>query len=414
MSDEFARARSALTQGTLGVLFLVLLIGSALWVLRPFIGPAIWAAMVVVATWPFMRRLQAWLWGRRALATTTMTLGLLLLFVVPLSVAIGTIVGNADLIIGWARAVAAFRMTEPPSWLATLPIVGGALVDLWGQLKAAGLDGVFERVAPYAGNFTRWFVTEVGSVGFLLVQFLLTVLLAAVMYQQGEAWADTALRIGERLGGRRGERIVELAGAAIRGVALGVGVTALVQASLAGVVLAIAGVPFASLLTAVMLMLCLAQVGPLPVLLGAAGWLFWQGETGPGVFLLAASVVVGTIDNFIRPVMIRMGADLPLLLILVGVIGGLFAFGLVGIFVGPVVLAVAWTLLKAWIGDADELSLPEPGGTVSSGAPAVPDQLQPGQQHAELEQAVEQVRRDAAHDPHAEPDADRRERQQHR
>jgi predicted PurR-regulated permease PerM len=416
VSDDLSRARSALAQGTLGVLFLALLIGSALWVLRPFIGPAIWAVMVVVASWPFMRRVQGWLWGRRALATTVMTLGLLLLFVVPLSVAIGTIVGNADLIVDWARAVAAYRMTEPPPWVATLPIVGGALAELWGQLKAAGLDGVFERVAPYAGNFTRWFVTEVGSVGFLLVQFLLTVALAAVMYQQGEAWADSVLRVGERLGGRRGEHIVELAGAAIRGVALGVGVTAVVQASLAGIVLAIAGVPFAGLLTAVMLMLCLAQIGPLPVLVGATVWLFWQGQTGWGVFMIAASAVVGTIDNVIRPVLIRMGADLPMLLILVGVIGGLFAFGLVGIFVGPVVLAVAWTLLKAWIGDEDELALPDAAGTAPpigpSTAPAVPQQRQPGQPQAELVRADERLRRDAAHDAHAGPDADRGQRQQ--
>jgi predicted PurR-regulated permease PerM len=348
--------RRALAETTLGVMALAALIGAALWVLRPFIGPAIWAAMVVVATWGPMRRLQAWLGGRRGLATAVMTLVLLMLFVVPLVVAIVTIVGNAERIVEWARVVAAFRMAEPPPWLATLPMVGPWLVDLWRQLVAAGIDGLFERLAPYAGNLTRWFVSEVGSVGFLLVQFLLTVALAAVMYLQGEAWADTALRIGERLGGDSGRHVVELAAGAIRGVALGVGVTALVQALLGGLALAIAGVPFAGLLAAVMLMLCLAQIGPLPVLLAAVGWLFWQGDTGWAIALLVASGIVGTIDNFIRPVLIRYGADLPLLLILAGVIGGLFAFGLVGIFVGPVVLAVGWTLMAAWIGDDDPLA----------------------------------------------------------
>jgi predicted PurR-regulated permease PerM len=403
-------SRSALAQATLGVLFLALLIGGSLWVLRPFIGPAIWAAMVVVATWPTMRRLQGWLWGRRALASTVMTLLLLLVFVVPLVVAIGTIVGNADRIVGWAKALASFRMAEPPPWLATLPMVGGMLVDLWQQLVAAGFDGVLQRLAPYAGNFTRWFVSEVGSFGFLVVQFLLTVVLAAVMYLQGEAWADTALRVGERLGGVRGRHVVELAGNAIRGVALGVGVTAVVQSVLGGIVLALAGVPFAGLLTAVMLMLCLAQLGPLPVLLAAAGWLFWQEATGWGIFVLVASVVVGTIDNFIRPVLIRLGADLPLLLILAGVIGGLFAFGLVGIFVGPVVLAVAWTLLAAWIGDEDVLAQPNSG---PAGAPGVPDQLQAGEQHAGLEQAVEEPRRDAPHDADAQPHAQRGQGHEH-
>lgn len=358
MNDAPPDTRRALAETTLGVMALAALIVAALWVLRPFVGPAIWATMVVVATWGPMRRLQSTLGGRRGLATAVMTLVLLLLFVVPLVVAIGTIVGNAERIVEWAKLVAAFRMAEPPPWLATLPILGPWLVDLWQQLVAAGIDGVFERLAPYAGNLTRWFVSEVGSVGFLIVQFLLTVALAAVMYHDGEAWAHTALRVGERLGGARGRHVVELAGGAIRGVALGVGVTALVQALLGGVALAIAGVPFAGLLTAVMLMLCLAQIGPLPVLLAAVGWLFWQGETGWAIALLVASGVVGTIDNVIRPVLIRYGADLPLLLILAGVIGGLFAFGLVGIFVGPVVLAVGWTLLAAWLDDADPLAPP--------------------------------------------------------
>ena len=350
MSDpQPASGRLALAQTTMGVLALTALIVASIWVLRPFIGPAIWAAMVVVATWGPMLRLQRWAGGRRGIATTVMTLVLLLLFVVPLVMAIVTIVGNADRIVDAAKAVAAFRMAEPPPWLATVPMVGAWLVDLWGQAEAAGVDGLFERLAPYAGNLTRWFVSEVGSLGFLIVQFLLTVGLAAVMYQQGEAWAHTALRVGERLGGSRGRHLVELAGGAIRGVALGVGVTALVQSVLGGLALAVAGVPFAGLLTAVMLMLSLAQIGPLPVLLAAVGWLFWQGDTTWAVVLLVASAVVGTIDNFIRPVLIRYGADLPLLLILAGVIGGLFAFGLVGIFVGPVVLAVGWTLMAAWI-----------------------------------------------------------------
>jgi predicted PurR-regulated permease PerM len=128
-------------------------------------------------------------------------------------------------------------------------------------------------------------------------------------------------------------------------------VTAVVQSGLGGIGLAIAGVPFAGLLTAVMLLLCIAQVGPSPVLVPAVIWLYWNGEAAWGTFLLVWSVVVVTMDNVLRPILIQRGANLPLLLIFAGVIGGLLAFGLVGIFVGPVVLAVAYTLLKAWIND---------------------------------------------------------------
>jgi predicted PurR-regulated permease PerM len=143
--------------------------------------------------------------------------------------------------------------------------------------------------------------------------------------------------------------VVSLAGQAIRGVALGVVVTALAQSVLGGITLAVAGVPLSPILTAVMFMLTIAQIGPLPVLAPAVIWLYWRGSTGWGTFLLVSTALVGTMDNFIRPVLIKKGADLPLLLIFVGVIGGLTTFGLIGIFVGPVVLAVAYTLLKAWV-----------------------------------------------------------------
>jgi predicted PurR-regulated permease PerM len=156
-------------------------------------------------------------------------------------------------------------------------------------------------------------------------------------------------QFGNRLAPVRGDHAVVLAGQAIRGVAMGVVITALAQSLLGGIGLAIAGVPFATVLTAVMFMLCIAQLGPVLVLLPAVGWLYWSDMTGWATFLLVWTMVVGTIDNVLRPFLIKQGADLPLLLIFAGVIGGLLSFGLVGIFVGPVVLAVAFTLVDAWV-----------------------------------------------------------------
>lgn len=343
-----------LTRTTLAVLCLGALIGASLWVLRPFIGPTIWATMVVVATWPLMQRVQGWLWGRRALAVVVMTLLLLLVFVVPLTVAIGTIVGNADRLVEWAKVAAAYDIPDQaPPWVLQLPMVGGMLGGLWEQANAAGVRGLLGKLSPYAGNLTKWFVAEVGSLGFLLVQFLLTVVIAALMYGQGEQAASMVRRIARRLAGTRGQDAVALAGNAIRGVALGVGVTAVVQSLLGGLGLALAGVPFAGLLSALMFMLCIAQLGPAPVLVPAAIWLMWSGQTGWGIFVIVVAAVAMTLDNVLRPLLIRMGADLSLLLIFAGVIGGLLAFGLVGIFVGPVVLAVGHTLLQAWLDDAD-------------------------------------------------------------
>ncbi len=338
-----------LTRSTLGVLFIGVLIVATLWVLRPFLAPTIWAAMIVVSTWPMLRWFEAHLWHRRSLAVLVMSLLILMLLVVPLMLAIGTIVRHADGIIARAAMLSGFQLPPPPPWVAELPMVGENLAQLWAQAADAGSVGLLSRLLPYADDIAKWFVSQAGSVGLVFVQFLLTVVLAAVMYSGGESAALAVRRFGRRLAGVHGDNAVILAGQAIRGVALGVGVTAVVQAGLGGVGLGIAGVPFSGLLTAVMLLLCIAQLGPGLVMFPAVAWLYWGGETGWGTFLLIWSSVVVTMDNFLRPVLIKRGADLPLLLIFGGVIGGLLAFGLIGIFVGPVVLAVAYKLVGEWI-----------------------------------------------------------------
>jgi predicted PurR-regulated permease PerM len=242
----------------------------------------------------------------------------------------------------------------PPGWLSELPLVGVQLKRAWVDAVSLGVGGLLAMLTPYAGNVTRWLLLEVGSVGRLLLQLMVTAALAAVMYATGEHWAAALVRFARRLGGEQGVSVVELAAQAIRGVALGVGLTALIQAVRGGVGLGLAGVPLAGLLTVLMFMLCIAQIGALPVLVPATAWVFWSGDTGWGVFLLVWSLVVATLDNVVRPMLIRLGADLPLLLIFAGVIGGLLSFGLVGIFIGPVVLAVAFTLLDAWARQASQ------------------------------------------------------------
>ena len=210
------------------------------------------------------------------------------------------------------------------------------------------------KLTPYAGALSVWFVSALGSVGEMFVQFLLTVAIAAVMYASGERAAAMVIRFGRRLAGDRGEFAVRLAGQAIRSVALGVVVTAVAQSVLGGIGLAVAGVPFASLLTALMFILCLAQIGPGLVLIPAVIWMYYAGDALWATVLLVFTIIAGTMDNFLRPILIRKGADLPLLLILAGVIGGLIATGLLGIFIGPTVLAVGYTLLNAWMDETGE------------------------------------------------------------
>ena len=352
--------RRDLARNTLAILCIIGLIGLSLWALRPFLAATVWAAMLVVATWPLFRSLELRLGGRRGPAVAIMTVAMLLLLVLPLWLAIDTILEHSGQLAAAGKSLAEDGLPQPPAWVGGLPLIGERVAGAWEQLAAGGAAGVIGKVTPYAADAGKWVLAQVGGLGGMLIQFLLVVTISAILFASGEDGARMARRFGRRLAGERGENAIILAGQAIRGVALGVGVTAIVQTVLGGIGLAVAGVPFASLLSAVMLMLCIAQVGPMLVLLPAVGWMYWAGDTGWGTFLMVWSLVVGSLDNFLRPMLIKRGADLPLLLIFAGVIGGMLGFGLIGIFVGPVVLAVTYTLMLAWIEDALGKDEPEP------------------------------------------------------
>ncbi len=339
-----------LTRGTLAVLTIGTLIAASVWILRPFLLAIIWAATIVVATWPLMLRMQKWLWGKRSLAVATMTAILLMVFFGPLLLAVGTIVENADTMVAWAKSLQTSALPPPPEWVVEIPLIGPKITAAWQEIVAAGPESLAAKLTPYAGKLVNWFVDQAGTVGMMIVQFFLTVVISSILFFSGETAAGGSKRFARWLGGQRGEDLAVLSAKAIRGVALGVVVTALIQSVLGGIGLALAGVPAVTILTLVMFVLALAQLGVFLVLVPAVIWLFWKGQTVWGTVLLVWTIVVGTLDNFMRPILIKKGADLPLLLVFAGVIGGLIAFGIIGIFIGPVVLAVTYTLFGAWIG----------------------------------------------------------------
>jgi predicted PurR-regulated permease PerM len=318
-------------------------------VVQPFVVSGLWAVVLVVVSWPGMLWLQQRLGGRRWLAITLLTLALLLLVVIPVTLAITAAVVNAAELVEQLKGLADMRLPALPSWLTGLPFVGPKLLLLWQELAAAGLDGVLARLAPYAGTFTRRVLTEASGFGFVLVEFALTLGFATLLWARGEDAAAWVQDIARRLGGAQGLAAVALATQVVRGVALGVGGTAVVQSLLAGIGLALAGVPFTALLTALTFVLCVVQLGTPLVMVPAVAWLYWSGATVTASVLLVWSVIIGTTDNVIRPLMIQRGVDLPFWLVFVGVIGGLLAFGLIGLFIGPVVLAVAQMLLTHWL-----------------------------------------------------------------
>jgi predicted PurR-regulated permease PerM len=345
---ETTQARD-LTRTVLAVLFLALLLVTSLWILQPFLPPLSWAALLVVATWPVLVRVQSWYGGRRWLAVATMLCLLLLAFLLPLGLAVGVLVDNAPAIATWVKSLPEQNLPGPPAWVADLPWLGERATESWRELASSGPSGLRARITPYADELAAWLAAQIGGAGLLFVHFLLTLLFAGVLYARGEAWAETVRGFVCRLAGDRGDRAAVLAAQATRAVALGVVITALVQAAIGGLGLIVAGVPVPGLLTAVMFVASVAQVGAAPVLALSAVWLFANDHPGWGVAMVVWAVLVGSLDNVIRPILIRKGVDLPLLLVFLGVVGGLIAFGVRGLFLGPVVLAVAHTLLTAWI-----------------------------------------------------------------
>jgi predicted PurR-regulated permease PerM len=343
-------------RNTLLVLVLVALLGAALLVMKPFLPSLLWAITIVVATWPLLLGLQARLRGQRGLAVALMTTGLLALLVVPIYLAIATIFRNADRIAELVASLDTRTLPPPPEWLRALPFIGPKATQAWQRQADGGASALMIQLKPYATQALRALASSAGTFGAVVVQCLLTILISAMLYAKGEAAGLAVRRFTRRLAGERGEAAAVLAGKAIRSVALGVVVTALAQTLLAGLGLAIAHVPHAGLLTALALILCIAQVGPALLLIPAVLWLFAMGRPGQGTFLLLWSIIPLTVDNFVRPYFIKRGVDLPLWLIFAGVMGGLLAFGVIGLFLGPVILAVLYTLMESWV---EELG-PEP------------------------------------------------------
>jgi predicted PurR-regulated permease PerM len=340
-----------LTRTILAVLCVSALIASTLWIVRPFVTAFMWAGTIVIATWPLMLRIQAKLGNRRGLATTVMTLALLLILLVPVSFAVASLIGNLKDIVDRVHSAGEIKIPAPPPWVERIPLKGPQISAEWQRMSAEGPDSISAKVAPYAGRIIQWCVGQIGGVGAMMVQFLLTLIISAILYVNGETVGRGIRRFAYRLAGTRGERAATLAAGTVRGVAMGVVVTAIIQTALAAMGLLLASIPGTAVLTAAALLLCLAQLGPILIMLPAVIWKFYSGDTVWGVVLLIFTIVAGGIDNFIRPVLIRRGANLPILLIIAGVIGGLVSFGIMGIFVGPVILAVTYVLLREWVED---------------------------------------------------------------
>lgn len=368
------------TRVVLAAMTAVGMILCSLWVIRPFLPATIWAVTIGVTTWPLLLKIQKFLWGSRGLAVTVTCLVALIVYVLPFWLATTTVLTHTTELKTLADSALSFRIPSEPAWIAHLPLIGPKTTVWWHRIENVGLPQLADRILPDTGKIIGWVLNYAGSFGMLAVQFLLTLIILAAVHTRGEAAARLVMNFGSALAGKRGVDMVLLAGRTIRGVAIGVTVTAIVESAVAGVGMGVTGVPWASILTAVTFIACLLQAGPGVTLIPAVIWMFFFQSVGWSIVLLAFTILSIVIDNLLRPFLIRKQANVPLVLIMVGVIGGLTAFGLVGIFVGPMILSVTYTLVKSWLSEADQHSLTEETPQTSLPPPAkdAPQSMQAG------------------------------------
>lgn len=349
----------------LGLLVLAVLAAGCLAVLLPFVAPVLWAVIIALVTWPAFTRLEEYLDGRRTLAASLMVLLLVAVMLVPLIVLATSLAEDVAGFIQRLRDFFSEGVTDPPAWLAGLPLVGERLVGVWREIVAGtiSLGQYLPKAIQPVGNWLLQAGKGIGEAVFDLVIGLVTLFF---LYRDGREAGRDLIVVAKHIGGERSRRLLDVAAATMKGVVYGTVGTALAQGLLTGIGLAITGVPAATLLGAIAAFAALFPAGPILVWGPAAIWLVAQGQLPWAIFLVAwGGVAVGMSDNVLKPMFIGRGAELHFLLILLGLLGGMIAFGFLGIFLGPTLLAVGVTLIRGWLqartdSDESDLSNPDP------------------------------------------------------
>jgi predicted PurR-regulated permease PerM len=325
-----------------------LLAFGCLLILRPFISAALWAAILCFTTWPLFSKLKHALGERRTLAALISTLLLSAIIVAPVAILVAKLSNNLSEIIAASQKLIHEGPPAPPSWVAEVPLVGGRLSSYWTLLNESSSARIAEiaKLLPVAQKFVLGGGRALGQG---LFQIVLSLIMVFLFYRDGDAAADRLTVTISRIGGDEGGRLLAVAGTTVRAVVYGVLGTALVQGVLAAIGFMIAGVPGAAALGFLTFIVAPIPGGPILVAAPAVFWLYSRVSTGWAVFMLVWALIVGNLDSFVRPFLIsRGGGTTPLILVILGVLGGAMAFGLIGLFLGPTLLAVGYSMFQEW------------------------------------------------------------------
>ena len=329
-------------------ILLLVLFGASFWVMAPFWSALFWGAVLAFASWPVMRLLTRWLGGRESLAAGILTLVWMLLVALPLVWLGFNLADHVRDAVGLIKDIQVDGLPAAPTWLGSIPFVGERLVAMWDSIDQQGA-ALMVTLKPYLGQVGNWLLARSAQIGGGILELTLSLVFVFFFYRDGPRLAMFVHRLLERLIGDRAGYYIELVAGTVQRVVNGVIGTAAAQALLALIGFWIAGVPGALVLGIVTFLLSLIPMGPPLIWIPATAWLAWKGDYTYAVFLgVWGTFIISGVDNVLKPYLISRGGNLPLVIVLLGVFGGLIAFGFIGLFIGPTLLAVAYSLWTDW------------------------------------------------------------------
>ena len=362
--DKFYVTRAL--EVTIHVGLVVLLLFWCFRIAQPFIQIFVWGIIIAIAIFPVYRSLRSALGGRNKLAAMLVTLLLLIILIVPSLMFAGSLVETAQkLSAGLFKG--SLNIPPPQAAIKSWPIIGETLYDFW-HLSSENLTSAVSKIAPHLKVFGLWLLNTAAGAGFGIVSFVISIVIAGVLLANEDRGVQVARAIAVRLAGERGIEFVQLSGATVRSVARGILGVAIIQAILAGLGCLVVGVPGSGLWALLVLILAVVQLPTILILGPIIIYVFYTASTVPAVLFAIWSILVGGCDSFLKPILMGRGVDVPMLVVFIGAIGGFILNGIIGLFIGAIILSLGFKLFQVWLNE-DMKQEEAPGNSASAPVP---------------------------------------------
>ena len=317
-------------------------------IVSPFLMPIIWGVIIAVASYPIFVRWQSMLGGRPKIAAFSLTFFALLLLLIPTVNLSAGLFNSAQIIAANLQGESPLQLLQPNEGIKQLPLVGDALYQTW-VTASQNMRSTIAHVTPMLKSTGQWILGSLGSFGSSLLQFIIAIILAGFLLAQAESGINLARLFSKKVADDKGDHYIAMAGDTIQSVTLGILGVAIIQSLLAALGFVIMDIPAAGLLALLVLFFSVIQIGPMIILAPVAIYTFMHVSTVPGVIFAIWCLVVGLLDNAMKPILLSRGVDVPMPVIFIGAIGGFLSMGIIGLFVGAVVLTVSYSLFEAWL-----------------------------------------------------------------